>query len=330
MAREATAIPGVRSAGLTNRLPVRDPGWQGSVRIQDRPELTGEDAPNAYWRVVTPGYFRMMGTPVVRGREFDEGDRLDGRQVAVVNRAFVERMWPEGDDPIGKRVRGLAAGGTTREWATVVGVVENARVVGLRGPVPPVLYRSYGQLSSTNLSTVLLLETTLDDPPALTATVRERVRRASPVVAVARTTTLEQAVRFAMSDSLRLRALMAFFGGLALLLGVVGVYGVVSYSVRRRTKEFGIRLALGARPGELVRGVVGSGMVPVLAGVVGGLVVAAAGSRVLSGVLFGVGPTDPWSLAVASGALLLAGVAAALVPALRAARVDPMGSLRVE
>ncbi|NIP57377.1 MAG: FtsX-like permease family protein, partial [Gemmatimonadetes bacterium] len=201
-AREAAALPSVQQAALITRLPIRDRGWQGSVRIADRPELSGERAPNSYWRVVTPDYFQAMGIRVLRGRGFTAEDRLDAPDVAVVNQAFVDAMWPEGTDALGKRIRSLAAGGTSGEWATVVGVAEDTRVVGLRGPVPPVLYRPYDQLATTNLNTVLVL-TSSGDPLTLAGPVRALVRRRSPAVAVARITSLVQVVESAMAESLR-------------------------------------------------------------------------------------------------------------------------------
>lgn len=329
VAREAGSLPGVEAASLISRLPVRDRGGQGSVRIASRPELVGERAPNSYWRGVTPDYFRALGVRMLRGRAFTEEDRLDAPDVAIVNEAFVETMWPEGTDPIGERIRSLAVGGSRGEWTTVVGVAEDARTVGLRGPVPPVLYRPYGQLASTMLSTVLVLKTS-GDPSLLTGPVRSLVGRMSPAVAVARTAPMSEVVDGAMSDSLRLRLFLGFFAAVALLLGAVGVYGVVSYSVSRRTREFGIRIALGARPGRLARTVVRSGTAPVVAGVVGGLGASLLLSRFLGSVLYGVEPTDPWSLAVASAALLVTGLTAAALPAIRAVRIDPAHSLRAE
>lgn len=328
-AREAAELPGVEGAGLVSRLPVRDGGWQGSVRLEDRPDLTGDRAPNSYWRAVTPGFFRTMGIGIVRGRTFTGDDRTGAPDVAVVNRAFVEAMWPEGADPIGKRIRSLAVGDGSGEWTTVVGVTANARSVGVRGPVPPVLYRPYAQFTATNLSTVLVLRGS-GDPALLAGPVRSLVRRRSPVVAVARVTPMERVVEAEISESLRLRLFLGLFAAVALLLGVVGVYGVVSYSVGRRTREFGIRIALGAEPGRLVRSAVRSGTVPVLIGVTMGVGAALVVSRFVSGFLYGIEPTDPWSLGAAGGILLLAGAAATAVPALRATRVDPVRALKAE
>lgn len=328
-AREAAALPSVEASGLITRLPIRDRGWQGSVRIADRPELSGERSPNSYWRVVTPDYFRAMGIRILRGRGFTDRDRYDAPEVAVVNQAFVDAMWPEGTDALGKRIRSLAAGGTSGEWATVVGVAENTRVVGLRGPVPPVLYRPYDQLTTTNLSTVLILKSSAD-PLTLAGPVRSLVRRRNPAVAVARITPMEDVVETTMADSLRLRLFLAFFAGVALLLGVVGVYGVVSYSVSRRTREFGIRIAVGAEPARLIRSVVRSGAAPVVAGVIAGLGAALLLSRFVAGFLYGIQPRDPWSFGAAGGILLLAGLAAALVPAIRATRIDPVRALNAE
>ena len=323
---EAAALPGVSSTGLVARLPIRDGGWQGTVSVEDRPDLEGARRPNSMWRPVTPGFFATMGIEIVQGRSFNAGDMAGASKVVVVSEAFAERLWP-GDDPLGRRVRtGVEGSG---DWLTVVGVAEEVRMQSLVGENTLVMYQPQAQARSAGLRMVITLKTDLEST-SLTAPFRALVRRLNPNVAIARVVTMQDVVDDAMAEPLRLRFFLGLFALLGLALGTVGVYGVVSYSVARRKAEFGIRMALGAEPNALLRSVLRSGMVPVVGGIIGGIAASALLSGVLSSFLFGVEPMDLGSFGVASLVLLATGVVAAAIPGIRASRTDPVEALRAE
>jgi putative ABC transport system permease protein len=314
--------PEVASAGFAPRVPIRDPGYQGPVEIEDRPDLRGPQAPNAAFRPVTPGYFAALGIDLVGGRGFTAADQATAPRVAIVSESFARSMWP-GRDPIGRRVQ---SGVTGDAWLTVVGVAEEARVFSMTGPNPMVLYLPLAQMPSFD-SQALLIRARGDLGP-IPALVRQVVRERAPDVAVGRVTTMDQVLRQALAEPIRLRFFLSLFAALALALGGVGVYGVVSYSVTRRRTEFGVRMALGAEPGRVVREVVRGALAPVVAGIGAGLVLTLLVSRLVAGLLYGIAPTDPLSLGLAGGALLTAGTLAALLPGLRAGRTSPIASLR--
>lgn len=324
--QRAKTVPGVTSAGYTNRLPVRDGGWQGPIEVESRADLRGADRPNALYRTVTPDYLRTMGMEIRTGRGVDAGDREGAQPVVLVSESFARKMWP-GETPLGRRVRTGFMGDTT--WLSVVGVVEETRMFTMTGENPIVMYLPHEQSGFPGEGQVLVMRTA-GDPGAVFDAVRRLVREVDSRVAVARPSSMEDVVRTALAQPLRLRFFLMLFAALALILGTVGVYGVVSYAVTRRRTEFGIRMALGAGPGRVLGEVVGGGMVPVAIGVGGGLLGAIALSRVLGRFLYEVAPTDPLSLSLAGGALLGAGVLAALLPGWRAGRVSPVEALRAE
>ncbi len=321
------ALPGVSSAALTSRLPVRDGGWQGPVTIEGNPDLAGVSAPNSMFRPVTPDYFRTLGIAVTRGRGFSATDRIGSPLVAVVSESFAAKAWP-GADPIGRRIRhGFGAGDTA---VTVVGVAEEIKVTSITGVNPLVMYVPMAQRSEPIEGAVLVVKSGAVDARAVVAPIRRLVGELEPRIAVGRVTDLDTVVATALAEPLRLRFFLTLFAALALVLGVVGVYSVVSYAVTRRRSEFGVRMALGAAEGQVLRQVVGRGLLPVAVGTGAGLVAAIGLGRVASGFLFGVSPADPISLGVAGAALLGAGVVASVVPAWRATRVSPVEALRAE
>ena len=322
----AAALNGVSSAGLMNRLPLRDRGDQGTMNILSDPGLQGANAPNAYYRPITPGTLRTLGLEIVKGRGIEPTDRAGAMEVGLVSESFAARAWP-GQDPIGQQIRTGQAGDTTA--INVVGVVEEAKLASVAGENPFVIYTPLEQEWGPGSGQVLMLKTGRPLEQVVTE-VRGMLREIDPRAAVARVTTLQDAVDGAMAEPLRLRFFLSLFGGLALVLGVVGVYSVVSYSVSRRQQEFGVRMALGATPQSVLRHVVGKGLLPVVVGTVVGVGAAVALAGLASRFLYGVSATDPLSIGLAAVALLGSGVAAATVPALRAARVSPVESLRAE
>ena len=317
------ALPGVTSSALINRLPLRDGGFQGTVTVADRPDLDGANRPNAMYRPVTPGAFEALGAEILEGRGIRTTDIQDGPLVAVVNQTFARRIWGE-ESPIGKTYSTGFVGSVQ-----IVGVIRDMAVTDLVGDPPMAGYYAWDQSMRGSAYAVLMAKTS-GDPSALSAPIRAIVQELDRRSAIGRIETLDDALDTKMAEPLRLRFFLGLFSLLGLVLGTVGVYGVVSYSVERRQAEFGIRMALGAEPRRLLGTVVRDGMLPVLLGVIGGTIVAIALSKALAGFLFGVEPTDPASLLFAAGTLCGAGVIAALIPAVRASTARPAVALRGE
>jgi hypothetical protein len=264
-----------------------------------------------------------MGLTVVRGRGIEPGDRAGAPRVGLVSQSFASRAWP-GREPVGMLLRTRVGGDTAA--ISVIGVVEEAKVTSIAGANPFVLYVPWEQ-EGPREGEVLMLKTARPLDQIVTE-VRGILHDIDSRAAIARVTTMDDVVAGAMAEPLRLRFFLTLFGGLALILGVVGVYSVVSYSVARRQTEFGVRLALGATPSQVLRQVVTRGLFPVAAGTAVGIAAAIALARVASGFLYGVSATDPLSIGMAALALLVSGSLAAVVPAWRAARVSPVESLR--
>lgn len=323
-ATRVAAMPGVAAAGLITRLPLRDGGWQGTLQIEDRPDLRDGREPNTFYRIVTPGLFTALGIDITAGRGFTAADARGTLPVGIVSARFARTMWPD-RDPIGRRVRSTFS----REpvWITVVGVAEETRMTRLTGDNPLVLYVPQAQADATE-GAVLVVKGAGAAAPV--AAIRAAIQALDGRVAIGRVTTLDDVVTASLAEPLRLRFFFATFGVLALLIGAVGIYGVVSYAVTRRRAEFGVRLALGAAPGRIVGEVLGGGLAPVAIGVVAGIAGALGLGRLIARFLFGVTPTDPWSLGTAAAVLLLAGLLAALLPGVRAGRTDPVAALRAE
>jgi putative ABC transport system permease protein len=317
------ALPGVSAAGYINRLPLRDGGYQGSVNIDGRPDLEGANRPNAMYRPVSPDVFAALGVELVQGCGIRESDLADGPLVAVINESFARRIWGD-ESPIGRTYSTGFVG-----QVEVVGVIRDMAVSDLVGEQPMAGYYAWDQ-SMRDAGYAILLVKSAGDPSSLAGPLRAIVNELEPRAAIGRIETMEEALDGEMSEALRLRFFLGLFSLLGIVLGTIGVYGVVSYSVQRRQAEFGIRMALGAEPRLLLGTVVRQGMLPVVLGVLGGTVVALVASNTLAGFLFEIEPTDPTSLLVTAGTLLGAGVLAALVPALRASSTDPAAALRAE
>ena len=318
----ARSIPGITQAGFVSRLPVRDGGWQGTVPIESRPDIAAKDAPNSFFRFITPGYFKTMGIDIVKGRDFTDADRNGALEVAIISEQFAKKMFP-GKDPLGQRV-----GGPEGRWRTIVGIAEETRLFQMVGENPFCMYLPTPQnLQYAQL--VLVAKTTGDQGTAMTA-LRNVVRDVDKRAAVGRVIGMEDVVKVSMSDRLQLRFFLSLFAGLAILLGAIGVYGVVSYAVSRRKAEFGVRMALGASSSRVMREVAGNGLIPVASGVVVGVVASVLLSRFVATFLYGVTQRDVISIGGAAVALMLAGVLAVLIPGFRAGKTSPMEVLRSE
>jgi putative ABC transport system permease protein len=320
----AAALPGVERVALVSAIPFSG-GDIAGFAIDGRPAPPPEQVLDAEYRVVSPDYFDVMGIPVVRGQAFTERDRAGVPAVTVINETMARRYWP-GEDPIGKRINlgDPAAGGV---WRTVVGVVRDIRNESLDKEPYPQMYAPEAQFTRRQLT---LVARTSGDPTALVPALRRELTSLDKDLPLYNVRTMEQVLADSVARRRFQMFLIAAFAGLGLLLAAVGIYGVISYSVAQRRHEIGVRMALGARAPDILRLVVGQGLGLALAGVGAGLVFALALTRVMSTLLYGVSASDPLTFAGVALALLGVALAACLVPARRATKVDPMVALRYE
>ena len=320
------ALPGVKAAGLTDVLPFIGNNSSGSYKSPDIVVPPGAPAPHGQQRVVDPGYFKTMGMTLVRGRWFTEADTATTQKVVIVDKVLTDKYWP-GQDPIGKRI---SRGGTDENptiWI-IAGVLAPIKFQSLEEDVKKeTLYFPFAQNTATNL---ILVVKTDGDPTLLTAAVREAVRSADPEQPVFDVKTMQQRMDDIAQNRKAPMLLLSMFSGVALLLAVLGVYGVLAFSVAQRTSEFGVRIALGASPGDIAALVLRQGAKLVLIGIVTGLAAYLALSQVVGKLLYGVAATDPVTLAIAPVVLALAALAACLMPVRRAVRVNPLEALRAE
>lgn len=312
------AIPGVDAVGLGSQHPL-NPGFTNSFVIEGREEEY-ESQPEIATRPVDTGYLNAAGIPLLSGRMFDGRDASGSPQVILLNQAAAERFFPD-TNPVGSRIRFW---GQARE---VVGIVGNERFQGLGEAAPPALY---APLTQAPLASGSILIRTSVPPAGVADQVRGAIAAVDPDLAIFAVTTMDDALRASLSRERFATILLALFAGAGLLLALVGVHGLLSYTVAQRTRELGIRMALGASRGELVRMVVGRGLTLATAGLALGLLGALAAAGALRGMLFGVAPTDPATFALVAGALLATALLACLSPARRATAADPMHALRTD
>ncbi|HEV8239617.1 MAG TPA: ADOP family duplicated permease [Thermoanaerobaculia bacterium] len=316
------ALPGVESAAATQRLPLRGSSDNWGIRVEGRPEL--RDATTAF-RTVTPEYFHTMRIRLVSGRLLLDTDRVANADegVVVVNQALARKFLP-GRDPIGQRIAFMR-----ERWDRIVGVVDDVAEAGLSTEPVPARYSPYEQVPwlSSSHSLVLRLRPGVD-PAAILTPARRAIQAAAPSVAVYEQTTMASVLSQAVGPVLQVMALLSLLAGLALVLGAVGIYGVISHFATRRKRDWSIRMVLGMRPALVVGKIVGRGGALVGAGLALGLVAFVVAARLLASFLYGVGTADPLALAGAAAVLIAAGLVAAAVPARRASRVDPAVVLR--
>jgi predicted permease len=318
LVRTVESAPGVESAGLTDALPLgRNRSW--GVRAKGETYASGQN-PIAFPRLIDAGYIKTMRIPLRAGREFTAHDTADSEKVMIVNETMARRLWP-GKDAVGQ----IALLGNT-EWH-VVGVVGNVRHSALDQEAGLEMYLPLTQNGNNSVELVVRTKLTTE---ALAPGVRAALRQVDPNLPNAEYKTLGQLVDQAASPKRFVTILLGGFSLLALILAALGIYGVISYSASQRTHEIGIRLALGARGRDVLKMVIGQGMVPVVIGMAVGLISAVALTRLMSSLLFGVSATDPLTFAGVAIALMSVALVACYVPARRATKVDPMNALRYE
>ncbi len=317
-------IPGVRNVTLSNTNLF---GGDSIDRISfDSPTPQRPEKPRANWTLVGPDYFATLGVPLLRGREIDAADAARGAQVCVVNEKFAKFFFPD-SDPIGKHVTDEYP--TTRETYEIVGVVADAREHQLKGAERQRFYANIFHPIGTVEEVTFLLNVSREPGSAFSA-VRHAISEVDQNIAVRRIQTLNEQIDRRLTTQRLIAQLSAFFGGAALLLAAIGLYGVMSYSVSRRTSEIGIRMALGASQRGVIWMVLRETLWMVAIGVAIGLLCALASGRLISSRLFGLTPTDPATLALSISVILLAAVLAGFLPARRASHIDPATALRSE
>jgi predicted permease len=328
------ALPGVESAGAISALPLQGAyGGLNDFTIEGRPQpAQGEPTWNAGEVMVTPGYFETMRIPVVAGRSIEARDQRDAPWVAVINEEAVRLYWPN-ENPLGRRIRYVSpqTPDAPPQWITIVGVVKNTLAQGAQGVQRPQIFYPHAQMVRDFGGRFMAIVVRASrDPLALATAVNATVREADTALPPIRGQLMQDIVGTSVGQPRFTSMLATFFAVVALLLGALGIHGVLSHVVAQRVGELGVRLALGARPAALLRLVVGQGMWLACLGVALGVVAALAGARVLRGLLFGVGPSDPTSFVVTIAVLGAAALLACYGPARRAARIDPMTALRAD
>jgi putative ABC transport system permease protein len=326
--RRVHELPGVEAAGMITFLPLSTSGMKFSFSVEGRNQPSDMQLPFALYRVVSPDYFSALGIPLQRGRLFDSRDSATATPAIIINRHLAEQFWP-GEDPTGKRLK-IGAADSQNPWATVVGVVGNVRQAGLYGEMLPELYVPYTQERRPWVAPRDLVVRVNGDSAALVGAVREAVWAVDKDQPVSNVRTMDQVFALAVSRERFQMLLLALFAALALVLACVGLYGVISYAVAQRTHEIGVRMALGAQPRDVLRLVIRQGMVLTIAGLVVGVGVGLAATRVMTDMLFGVTATDALTFVSVGVLLVIVAFLACYVPARRATKVDPLVALRYE
>jgi putative ABC transport system permease protein len=313
-------LPQVESAAIAGDHPLA-PGFTNSFTIAGR-EAEAATQPEISVRRVTTGYFRTMRVPLVRGRLFTEGDSTSASPVAVINEAAAKRFF-DGQEPLGKRI---SFWGIQR---TIVGVIGNERFHGLAEAAPIAVYAPLDQAPSANGSGALLVRTA-GDPRSILAAVRAAIREQDPALAVFGLEPFGETVSRSLSERRFTMLVLGLLAAVALALSAIGVHGVLSYAVTQRTREIGIRMALGAKPAKVLSSVVRQGIALAAGGALLGLAAAFVLTRWMRALLYDVSPTDPWTFAAVPAVLVTIALAASYIPARRATHVDPVRALKLD
>ncbi len=323
------ALPGIESAGVINPLPFGGSSSSNTFTIEGRPPLDPGETPHSYYRAISPDYFRTMGIPLLKGRAFTERDVKDQPPVLIINETLARRFFA-GEDPLGKRIIiGFdPIDNPNSPPREIVGVVGDVRHAGLDVKSGAEYYVPYLQAPERNMD--LVVRATPGSPPSTAASIRSAIREVDKDQYIPDIQPMEQLLAESVARRRFSMLLTGLFAALALTLAAVGIYGVISYSVTQRTHEIGVRIALGARTQDVLRLVVGQGMILTSIGVAVGVAVALVVTRVMVSLLYGVSATDPTTFAGISLLLTMVALVACYIPARRATKVDPMVALRYE
>ena len=330
--RRVRALPGVEAAGVIDDIPLDNGGSHQPISIEGQPEVAMADQPEVDVRLISAGYLRSMHIPLLRGRDFGDQDVSDRPASILISESMARRFWP-GEDPIGKRLTLTFSPKQVRE---VVGVVGDVKLDSLDQERPSTtLYVPFDQLASTEESNfssfpMTLVVRTATTPASMVSAVTNAIHEVDGTVPVRDVLTMDDVLTKSLSQSRFNTLLLGVFAGLALLLAAIGIYSVLSYSVRQRVPEIGIRLALGARMTDVLRMVVIEGMKPTLLGVAIGVAAAFAMGRLVASLIFQVKPTDPTTFLAVAALLAFIALIACVIPAYRASKVDPVIALRNE
>lgn len=317
------ALPGVVSVGMVNRLPLAGGTQTGGVQFQgiELPPSVQQQIGAFDWRTATPDYFKTLGIPLMEGRFFEDSDTSDRPLVSIIDERVARLVWPN-QSAIGKRLR---IGGARAPWFEIVGVVGHVRHDGLGIDQRPQVYWNYQQRAQPRMA---LAVRTAGDPSLWTSSVIAAIHAVDPEQPVYDIRPMEEVVERSLSQEWLMTTLLSLFASVALVLASIGIYGVLSYSVGLRTREIGIRMALGSERLEIISMIVRHGAILAGAGCIIGLTASLLIGRVLASFLYGIKPTDALSLVSASCVLLIVALAASFIPARRASKVDPMIALR--
>jgi predicted permease len=317
-----SALPGVKAAGAVSNLPLGGATWGRSLTVEGFPVLSVGQAPMINHCVITPNYFHSMGIPILTGRDFTDADARDSMKVTIIDERLAREYWPN-ENPLGKRLR-FGPPEDNEPWHTIVGVVGAVKHESLNLTRRKTVYLPYAQITLNGMA----LAVRAANPENMAPAIRGQVKAMDPDQPVTNMRTMTEVISRSVWQPRLYAILFGVFAAVALALASVGIYGVMAYSVSERTREIGIRVALGAQRRDVVRLVVTQGMTLTLIGACVGLGAALALTRLMRSLLFEVSATDPLTFAVLAGLLSAVALVACYLPARRATKVDPMIALR--
>lgn len=321
---KVSSLPGVESAGFVNMVPIQQSGYNGKFWVEEQGYAQGQE-PLAEYRTSSPDYFRTLDIPLTDGRYFSPQDQEKTVPVAIINQTLARHYFPK-SSALGKRIRM-----EDTDWLTIVGVVRDVRQAGLTQPVLPEIFVPYAQAVSPNLAqSMSLVVRSSSDPAKLTASLRSAVQEVDAGQPIHNVQTMQEIISQSVSDRRLTMWLLSIFAGVAMLLSMIGIYSVMSYVVTQNTREIGIRMALGAQARDVLKLIVGQGLMLALIGIGLGLLGSLWLTKLVESLLFGVTATDPIVFAAVSALLIMVAILASYLPARRATKVDPMIALRYE